>query len=446
LSPAKKDNPEELRTKLNEMLDEQEKKMQLRVLGSPGDRLEKLIKQACEKTGKQVVLLVDEYDAPIMNVLHEPEKLPEIRKVMRDFFESLKACNVYLKFVFLTGVSTFSQVGIFSELNNLKKITGNNDYAAICGITEQELRDNFDYGVEALAKVKGMTKDDMLERLKIRYDGYHFTNALVDVYNPFSILNAFDERNLGDYWFDSGTSTSLINAFKRYIGDFNLDLETIDAGKWCKQVDFMNSLEDNRDILPLLYQSGYITIKQYDGALERYVLGVPNEEVRIGLYRNLLPLYTRASVRDVVNYVDNASQKLQEGNIDACMQIVRSLLKSIPYGPNDSKIFEDLQTTEQYYHALFHVIFSMLNGMVTSEVRNSTGSTDVVITTPKQIYVVEIKINSTTRTALKQIEQKGYAVPYMAGYRAVYKVGVNFSTKQKTLSDWKVVEAKGITE
>jgi hypothetical protein len=446
LSPAKKNSPELLSAKLNEILDEQEKKMQLKVSGSPGDRLEKLIKQSYEKTGKPVVLLVDEYDAPIMNVLHNSEVLPGIREVMRDLFESLKACDTYLKFVFLTGVSTFSQMGIFSELNNLDVITNDNEYASICGITQQELLDNFQVGIHELAQALKCSEEETLARLKNKYDGYHFTKSLLDIYNPFSLIKAFKSKDLGSYWFATGTSSSLVNAFKRYVGDFKIDLEEIDAGKWVKQVDFMNSLEDDREILPLLYQSGYITIKNYDLDMERYVLGVPNEEVRIGLYRNILPLYTQANVREVVSYVDEASQSLREGNIEKCMEIVRSLLKSIPYGKNDTKIFQDLQTTEQYYHALFHVIFRMLNGMVTSEVRNSTGATDVEITTPKYIYVVEIKINSSPSVALKQIDKKGYAVPHMAGHRAVYKVGVKFSTKERTVSDWKVVEAKGFTE
>jgi hypothetical protein len=333
-------------------------------------------------------------------------------------------------------------MGIFSELNNLDVITNDNEYASICGITQQELLDNFQVGIQELSQVLKCSEEDVLARLKNRYDGYHFTKSLLDIYNPFSLIKAFKSKDLGNYWFESGTSTSLVNAFKRYIGDFEIDLEEIDAGKWVKQVDFMNSLEDNRDILPLLYQSGYITIKSYDLDMERYTLGVPNEEVRTGLYRNLLPLYTQASVKEVVNYVDEASKSLREGNIEKGLEIVRSLLKSIPYGKNDTKIFQDLQTTEQYYHALFHVIFRMLNGMVTSEVRNSTGASDVVITTPKNIYVVEIKINASPTVALKQIDQKGYAVPFMADSRAVYKVGVKFSTKERTISDWKVVEAK----
>jgi hypothetical protein len=440
LSRTKELTPRGLRQALNRMLNKYDEIFDVTTSGTPGERMDELIQTAYRKTGHPAVVLIDEYDAPVMDALYEPDRLAAVRKVMRNFYTSLKANDNILKFVFITGVSTFSQMGIFSELNNLKKITNDDKYAAICGITEQELKDNFVQGIDALAAEKKVSRDDILARLKDKYDGYHFTKSLVDIYNPFSLLNAFDEKNLNNYWFDSGTSTALIRALKQYIGDFEIDLEEIDAGKWVKQVDFMNSLEDNRDILPLLYQSGYITIKSYDLDMERYTLGVPNEEVRTGLYRNLLPLYTQASVKEVVNYVDEASKSLREGNIEKGLEIVRSLLKSIPYGKNDTKIFQDLQTTEQYYHALFHVIFRMLNGMVTSEVRNSTGATDVVITTPKNIYVVEIKINASPTIALKQIDQKGYAVPFMADSRAVYKVGVKFSTKERTISDWKVVE------
>jgi hypothetical protein len=446
LSRSKDCSPEDLTIELHKMLDAYDKLYNVKTTSTPGSRLNELISTIFEKTGKQVVLLIDEYDAPIMDVLHKPDMLQDVRNVMRNFYASLKANDSNLKFVFITGVSTFSQMGIFSELNNLTKITTLDEYATICGITEQELVDNFQQGIGELATKKKVTKEEILAILKDKYDGYHFSGEMVDIYNPFSLLNAFYGKALGDYWFDSGTSKALLNAFKRYVGDFKIDLEEIDAGKWVKQVDFMNSLEDDREILPLLYQSGYITIKNYDLNMERYILGVPNEEVRTGLYRNILPLYTQANVREVVCYVDEASQSLREGNMEKCMEIVRSLLKSIPYGKNDTKIFQDLQTTEQYYHALFHVIFRMLNGMVTSEVRNSTGATDVEITTPKYIYVVELKIDASPSVALKQIDRKGYVVPHMADHRAVYKVGVTFSTKERTLSEWKIVKEKGFTE
>jgi hypothetical protein len=437
--------PDVLQEEINNMLSEYDESYGIETTGLLGNRLDKLIRALYKKTGKQVVLLIDEYDAPIMNVIHKPDVLQEVRNVMRDFYTSLKANNVYLRFVFITGVSSFSQRGIFSELNNLNVITDSNAFASICGITEQELRDNFKQGIKEMAQVQKQTEEEMLARLKDKYDGYHFTGALVDTYNPFSLIKAFFDSQLGDYWFSTGTTSSLVEAFKQYIGDFNLELDTIDSDKWLESSDFKRSLEDHASIVPLLYQTGYLTIKKYNMRFDQYVLGMPNAEVRVGMLKNLLPLYLSINEKVVSAPAKDASEALLEGDINRAMEILRSLLKSIPYGKNETKKFHDIKTTEQYYHDLFHFFFSMMCDLVNSEVRHATGATDVVITTPKYIYVVEIKIKSSPDAALKQIDEKGYAVPYMAGHRAVIKVGANFSTKEKTLSGWKVVEAKGVT-
>jgi hypothetical protein len=359
---------------------------------------------------------------------------------MRNFYASLKANENSLRFVFITGISTFSQTGIFSELNNLKNITNNDAYAALCGITEQELKDNFTQGISNLAKKKSCNEEDVLAMLKDKYDGYHFSDAMLDIYNPFSLLNAFDQNKMDDYWFDSGTSTALVNAFKQYIGDFNLELDKIDSSEWMQSKVFTKSLEDHASIIPLLYQTGYLTIKDYNEETEQYKLGMPNAEVRVGLLENLLPLYLLTEGNTVSAPAVRASVFLRKGDINQAMEILQSLLKGIPYGKNETKKFHDIKTTEQYYHDLFHFFFSMMCNMVNSEVRNSTGATDVVVTTPNYLYVIEIKIDSTPEAALAQIEEKGYAVPYLKGPRKVIKVGVNFSTKEKTLSEWKVVE------
>jgi hypothetical protein len=425
ISQAKDCSPEELTIELHKMLDEYDKIYGIQTTSTPGSRLNELIRHIYHTTGKQSVILIDEYDAPVMKVLHKTD-------VVND---------KYLRFVFITGVSTFSQMGIFSELNNLKKITDNDNYAAICGITEQELRDCFTQGISTLAEKKKCSREEILAILKDKYDGYHFSEALIDIYNPFSLLNAFDMNKIDDYWFDSGTSSSLINAFHQYIGDFNLELDKIDSSDWMKPSDFRKSLEDHASIIPLLYQTGYLTIKEYDGENEQYKLGIPNAEVRIGLLENLLPLYFSANGSEVSAPAGRASTALRKGDINQAMEILRSLLKSLPYGKNESKKYHDMETTEQYYQDLYHFFFSMMCNLVNSEVRNSTGATDVVITTPMYIYVIEIKIDSTPEIALSQIEEKGYAVPYLTEPRKVMKVGVNFSTKEKTLSDWKVVEA-----
>jgi hypothetical protein len=336
-------------------------------------------------------------------------------------------------------------MGIFSELNNLKKITENNDYATICGITEQELRDNFTQGIEKLAKEEEVSIDEMLAKLKDKYDGYHFTNAMIDVYNPFSILNAFDSTDLGDYWFESGTSTTLIRAFKHYVGDFQQELDKIENKVWMNRSDFTQPLEDNSTLIPLLYQTGYLTIKEYDKKVKLYLLDFPNAEVRVGLLKNLLPLFSNASPSDTASAALRASTALREGDIDTAMENLRSLLKSIPYGKNEPKILQDIEATEEHYQKFFFLYYRMMCDLVHAEVRNSTGATDVTITTPNYVYVVELKINSTPEIALQQIDDKGYAVPFMEGRRAVYKIGVNFSTETRTITEWKVVEAKGMS-
>jgi hypothetical protein len=440
ISLAKDCSPKEMTEELHKMLNEYDNIYNIHTTSTPGSRLNELIRHIYHTTGKQVVLLIDEYDAPVMKVLHKQEVVKEIRERMSNFYTALKPNDKYLRFVFITGVSTFSQMGIFSELNNLDIITNETGYASICGITQQELLDNFEQGIADIAAKKAWTKEETIARLKDKYDGYHFTGDLIDIYNPFSLIKTFKSKCLEDYWFDTGTSSSLVNAFNQYIGDFNLELDRIDSSEWVKPKDFRKSLEDHASIIPLLYQTGYLTIKDYDEENEQYKLGMPNEEVRIGLLENLLPLHILAEGTDVSAPAGRASTALRKGDINQAMEILRSLLKSLPYGKNESKKYHDMETTEQYYQDLFHFFFSMMCNLVNSEVRNSTGATDVVITTPMYIYVIEIKVNSTPEVALSQIEEKGYAVPYMAGPRKVIKVGVNFSTKEKTLSDWTVVE------
>jgi hypothetical protein len=431
---------------LHRMLNKYDTSFGIKTTGTPGERLDELIQGAYSQTGQPVVVLIDEYDAPIMDALHEPDKLLEVRKVMRNFYTSLKANDGCLKFVFITGVSTFSQMGIFSELNNLVKISDFDDYATICGITEQELLDNFEQGISELAKNEECSYEQMLRELKDKYDGYHFTKGMVDVYNPFSLLNAFLGKTLGNYWFESGTSATLIRAFKQYVGDFQQELDRIENKVWMSLSDFTQPLEDNSTLIPLLYQTGYLTIKEYNNKLKSYLLDFPNAEVRVGLLKNLLPFFSNANPGDTANTALRASTALREGDIDTAMENLRSLLKSIPYGKNEPKILQYMEATEEHYQKFFFLYFRMMCDLVHAEVRNSTGATDVTITTPNYIYVVELKINSTPEIALQQIDDKGYAVPFMDGRRAVYKIGVNFSTETRTITDWKVVEAKVITE
>jgi hypothetical protein len=446
LGRLKELTPDELRKALHKMLNKYDEAFGITTSGTPGERLDELIQKAYSRTGHPVVVLIDEYDAPIMDALHQPDKLLEIRKVMRNFYASLKANDSNLKFVFITGVSTFSQMGIFSELNNLEKISSADKYAAICGITEQELKDYFNDGIERLAEKEECTPEEMLARLKDKYDGYHFSDALVDIYNPFSLLNAFKLDKVSDYWFESGTSYTLVRALKQYVGNFQQELDKIENKEWMNLSEFTQPLEDNSTLIPLLYQTGYLTIKEYNKKLSLYLLDYPNGEVRVGLLKNLLPLFSSADPQSTANAASRASMALREGDINAAMENLQSLLKSIPYGKNEPKILQNKEATEEHYQKFFFLYFRMMCDLVHAEVRNSTGATDVTITTPNYVYVVELKINSTPEVALAQINEKQYALPYMEGRRAVYKVGVNFSTETRTLSEWKVVEAKGTTE
>jgi hypothetical protein len=411
---------------------------------TPGERLNGIIKRAYRKTGKPVVVLVDEYDAPMLDVLHNPEELQAVRKVMRDFFSPLKMCDKMLRFVFLTGISMFSQLSIFSELNNLKIITQNPDYASICGITEQEMRDNFRYGIEKLAAKNNCSAEEMVVRLKDMYDGYHFCEDSEGLFNPYSLLNAFDDSKLGSYWFRSGTPGPLVEMLKKYKKQGKFRLDTLEDSEPVLTEMFESPLEAETGPIPLLYQSGYLTIKEYQPDCNGYVLGIPNSEVRVGLMQNLLPLFSSFSdneALDVRNASNAVSTALRNGEVDKAMLQLKSVLASVPFMKGDKDILADAEKTEAHYHVLFYFFFRMLSNEVNAEVRNATGATDVIIKTPKYIYIVEIKIDATPEVALAQIEAKGYATPYLADGRKLVRIGVNFSTKSRTIEEWKMENA-----
>jgi hypothetical protein len=397
------------------------------------DRLTTLIETAYDQTGQKVVVLFDEYDAPILDALHDDNKREEIRELLREFYSPLKMCDRYLRFVFITGISTFSQLSIFSELNNLKIISNDPKYASICGITEQELLDNFQEGIEQMAQKLGCTKEETIAKLKSNYDGYHFTKDSEGLYNPFSVLNAFDTNDIGSYWFSSGTPRALVEMLKVYQNQGKFTPEMLDNLEPIEVSDFQSPLEMQTGPLPLLYQAGYLTIADYDPISDLYTLTIPNSEVRVGLMKNLLPLYADVNMN---SSVARTSVALKEGNIDAAMKLFQSTLASIPYMKGDKDILADVEKTEAYYHRIFYFFFRMLSREVYAEVRSAKGASDVVITTPKYIYVVEIKIDSTPEAALQQIEEKGYATPYLTDGRQVTKIGVNFSTETRTVDRW----------
>jgi hypothetical protein len=403
---------------------------------TPGNRFCGLIYSAYKQTGQKVVILVDEYDAPLLEVLTDTEKLVEVREVMRNFYSQIKYADEYIRFAFLTGISTFSQLGMFSELNNLRNITNDNEYASICGITLPELKDNFEYGIRKFAEKEGCTPEEMVDKLREQYDGYHFTDVMVDVFNPYSLLNAFSDCKLNNYWFQTGTPSFAINMLRVHKGEWNLDIENIEGMEPMVLSKFNTPLENARGPIPFLYQAGYLTIKGYVKEDDMYILGVPNTEVRLGLIQNLIPLYSSMDPDDTLGVARRMSNALNRGDYDKALRLAQSFLSGLPYMAGEADILADALRCEMYYHKILYTIFSLLHNGAHAQVRQAVGMPDIVVKTKKYIYVIEVKINSTPQVALEQIEAKQYAVPYLTDGREIVKLGVNFSSVTRTIDAW----------
>lgn len=400
-------------------------------LGCPGRegddvnlRLKDLIQNVCGKTGKKVVVLIDEYDAPLLDVVHEDEMLPKLRNVMRNFYSPLKACDPYLRFVFMTGITKFSQLSIFSELNNLDNITMDSEYAAICGISKEELVTQMAPDIEQLAVRLDITREEALQELKVNYDGYHFAWPSPDIFNPFSLLNAFKKGNLDSYWFGSGTPTYLIEMLRK----FNVQPQQIGQRR-CAVEDFDAPTEQITDITPLLYQSGYITIKDYSRYSKVYTLDVPNREVRMGLAKSLLVNYVKrpAELRTLVG--DMAEMLLTE-DMDGALSLMQEVLSTVPYCDNTHY--------EGHYQQMLYLIFTMLGYYVDVEVHTPRGRVDIVLRTQHRLYVMELKINSSADTAMGQIDLKKYDKRFALCGLPIVKVGINFDTETRTIKDWNI--------
>jgi hypothetical protein len=403
---------------------------------TPAIRFSRIIKRAYEQTGQKVVILIDEYDAPLLEVLMMPGKLDEVRNYMRNFYSRIKTNFRYIRFAFMTGISTFSQLGMFSELNNLRNITNDNEYASICGITLPELKENFQYGIRKFAEQENCTPEEMVERLREQYDGYHFTKSMVDVFNPYSLLNAFSECELNSYWFQTGTPSFAINILKAHRGEWTLDIDDIDALPPVNLSEFNTPLEQATKPLPFLYQAGYLTIKSYPGTGDKYILGVPNAEVRIGLLKNLIPLYTAMDPDKVYNVATDISYTLSQGDYDTALNLVRSFLAGVPVMQGEEASLQDMRARETYYHKQLFIIFRMLHDDAWAEVQQAVGRPDIVVKTQRYIYIIEVKLDSTPQVALEQLEAKQYAVPYAMEGKELVKLGVNFSSETRTIDAW----------
>lgn len=387
------------------------------------ERLQGIILRAYAKTGKPVVVLIDEYDAPLLDSNSDALLQQQLRNEMRKFFSPLKGLGQYLRFLFITGISKFSQLSIFSELNNLQNISMRDDFSALCGITEEELLTQLKPDIERMAEANDETYEEACLHLKRQYDGYHFSKACADIYNPFSLFNAFNSKEYKNYWFSTGTPTFLIDILRH--ADFDVRaLEGVEA----TDEQFDAPTEQITSPIPVLYQSGYLTIKGYDRNFQIYRLAYPNGEVRKGFIESLLPSYVHLPAQNNTFYVVSFLRDLMKGDVESCLERTRSFFASIP---------NDLENkTEKHYQTIFYLLFRLMGQYVESEVKSSVGRADVVVQLQDVVYVFEFKYDGTPEEALAQIDSKQYAIPYRADGRRVVKIGVIFDSSTRTIGGW----------
>lgn len=392
------------------------------------NRFKGVIQRAYEKTGKGVVVLVDEYDKPLIQCLHNEVLMEEFRTTLKAFYGVLKSYDRYLQFIFITGVTKFSQVSVFSDLNQLNDISLDYDFATLCGITHKELLMNFSPEIEVLAKANGLSKEEALEQMTRQYDGYHFHPYADGVYNPFSVLNAFYKKEFGNYWFQTGTPTFLVKS----LLESDYDLRILMDGVEVPAINFSEYRAEANNPIPLIYQSGYLTIKGYDKEFKMYALGFPNDEVRYGFLNFLIPFYTPVTDDKKGFYIGRFVQELRNGDIDAFMKRFEAFFADFPYELNDK--------TERHYQVVIYLIFKLMGQFVQAEVHSASGRADAIVQTPKYVYVFEFKLNGSAEEALQQINDKGYAVPFQKDNRRIVKIGVEFSIDKRNVSRWLLEE------
>ena len=385
----------------------------------PNIRLLNLIKTVTAQTGKQAVVLIDEYDAPLLDVAHEMEKLDVLRNTMRNFYSPLKDCEPLLRFVFLTGITKFSQLSIFSELNNIKNVSMDEPYAGICGITKEELLTQMSDDIDALAEHLELSREETIQELKDHYDGYHFTWPSPDVFNPYSLLNCFADGKLKAYWFGSGTPTYLIEKMREFhvlpsqLGRVRAKASSFDA-----------ATERMTSLTPLLYQSGYLTIKDYEKKIDVYTLDFPNKEIEVGLFDSLLPGYLGSGIDTGRVVIADISSYINSGKMDEALQMLADFLETIPYCDNTNY--------EGHYQQMFYIIFALLTDYnIIVEQHTAKGRIDITMETADTIYVMELKFNKSAQEALDQINDKHYAQAFALKNKEIVKVGLNFSVKDE---------------
>ncbi|MGP1438881.1 MAG: AAA family ATPase, partial [Treponema sp.] len=392
----------------------------------------KIIRSLYEKFNKRVVILIDEYDKPLIATLENEELQEQYRSMLKAFYGVIKSSNDYIHLSFLTGVTKFSKVSIFSDLNNLFDMSLSSEYSTICGITQEELEAYFAPQIEEMAKKYYISTDEMLNRLEKKYDGYHFSQDLVGIYNPFSLCNAFEEKKLGDYWFESGTPTFMVRLLEQKAfkisdleGNIKLSVRSMDVYR----VDYEN-------LAPLLFQSGYLTIKDYDRELDMYVLGYPNDEVKYAFIECLMMVYTSARQDSSGEFmIDKFLTNMRKGDIDGVLNLIKALMASIPY---DSLPPDKLFLREQNYQTAIYLIFKLMGQYVRTEVHSSKGRSDVEVETVDSIYIFEFKVGGEPEDALTQIKEAGYAEKHKASNKSIFLIGASISQEGRTLDNWQV--------
>ena len=396
-----------------------------------GSRFNRILQAAAEQTGRGAVVLVDEYDKPLLDVLEkEPELLEQNREILKAFYSVFKLADASLRFVFLTGVTKFSQVSVFSGFNQPKDISMFDKYEALCGITEEELHTRFAESIREMAVSEGCTEEEMRQRFKRHYDGYHFSEGMTDIYNPFSVLNAFDSQRIRDYWFASGTPTYLI----RLMNHFHEGIDQL-TGKYYSLDEFVNYKADTEYPLPMIYQSGYLSIKDYDKDSNLFLLDFPNNEVKSGFLAMVAANYLQCKM-PLESWMVKAVFALKRGQLDEFRKMLTSFLAGIPYTMRRK---ENEPERERYFQYTFYLLLRLMSVYtVLVEKEQSEGRVDCIVETPQYVYIFEFKLDGTATEALQQIEEKGYAREYEADARQMVKVGVNFSSKTGTIEEWEV--------
>ncbi len=423
LNAKKFDSPQDLQDLIGRQLERYESEYDTVAVDKSLDgRFYNLIMAIADKTGKQTVVLVDEYDKPLLQSIGQEELQKTYREMLKAFYGVIKSCNNNIRFAFLTGVTKFGKVSVFSDLNNLDDISMDSSYYDICGISEDELYRYFDEVIQELADANGQTKEQAFERMKNEYDGYHFCENVPGMYNPFSVLSTLRKNRYGSYWFETGTPTYLVELLK----DSDFPLDKIDGYKTGK--DILNGIDPNSPVA-MIYQSGYLTFKDYDSEFDLVTVGFPNKEVERGFLLFLLPFYTSLKKEESNFFVSRCVQALKTGDADGFITNMKTLFADYPY--------DLVRNIENHYQNVIYLTLKLMSVYVVgAEYRTSNGRIDLLIKTDKYIYIIEFKLNGSAEEAIAQIESKGYALPFASDPRKIIKIGVNFSKETRNVDEW----------